>query len=123
MVVQLGPPQKQPSDDPSSPSFTTQQLPPTPAVGTRVAIEPGAPCARCASCLRGNPNTCAALRYAGLDPTDGTLCRWYVCAAERAVPVPESVSWAEAGCVQPLAVAVQLARRAALGPHQTLAIL
>ena len=39
------------------------------------------------------------------------------------VPIPDSVSWAEAGAVQPLAIAVQLGRRAALNTHTTLAIL
>lgn len=39
-----------------------------------------------------------------------------------AVPIPESVSWEQSGAIQPLAVAVQLARRAGLGANQTVAI-
>ena len=39
------------------------------------------------------------------------------------VPIPDSVSWEEAGAIQPLAIAVQLARRASFNVHQTLAIL
>lgn len=39
------------------------------------------------------------------------------------VPIPDNVSWGEAGAIQPLAIAVQLGRRAALNAHQTLAIL
>ncbi len=39
------------------------------------------------------------------------------------VPIPEGISWEEAGSIQPLAVAVQLARRASFAPGQTLAVL
>ena len=39
------------------------------------------------------------------------------------VPIPDNVSWEEAGAIQPLAIAVQLARRASLNTHHTMAIL
>lgn len=92
-------------------------------VGDRVAVEPGFACMECEFCLRGNPNTCANLKYCGLDPTDGTLCQYFTCKAAMTVPIPETVSWEEAGSIQPLAIAVQLARRASLSAHHTLAIL
>ncbi|TVY35029.1 putative D-xylulose reductase A [Lachnellula occidentalis] len=38
------------------------------------------------------------------------------------VPIPETVSWKEAGCIQPLAIAVHLGRRANMRAHQTVAI-
>lgn len=92
-------------------------------VRQRVAVEPGAPCRACEFCTRGQPNICASLQYCGMDPTDGTLSQYAVVHAARAVPIPDSISWEEAGAIQPLAVAVQLGRRAALNAHQTLAIL
>jgi D-xylulose reductase len=110
-------------------------------VGQRVAVEPGFACLeyvprspsfiqrllitgnRCEFCTRGNPNICANLKYCGLDPTDGTLCQYFTCKASMTVPIPESVSWEESGAIQPLAIAVQLARRAALNPSQRMAIL
>ncbi|KAL4910733.1 hypothetical protein BDW74DRAFT_164555 [Aspergillus multicolor] len=91
-------------------------------VGQRVAVEPGFACSTCEFCLRGNPNTCADLKYCGLDPTDGTLQQYFTCKAHMAVPIPESISWKEAGAIQPLAIAVQLARRAALDASKTVAI-
>ncbi|EFX00029.1 xylitol dehydrogenase [Grosmannia clavigera kw1407] len=91
-------------------------------VGDRVAVEPGFPCLQCEFCLRGSFNICAELKYCGLDPTDGTLCQYFVCLASMTVPIPENVSWQEAGGIQPLAVAVQLARRAGLKTGQTMAI-
>jgi D-xylulose reductase len=39
------------------------------------------------------------------------------------VPIPENVSWEEAGAIQPLAIAVQLGRRASFNAHQSVAIL
>ncbi|KAF4448154.1 alcohol dehydrogenase -like domain-containing [Fusarium albosuccineum] len=92
------------------------------SVGQRVAIEPGFACMACDFCVRGNTNICANLTYCGLDPTDGTLCQYFVCRASMAVPIPDDISWEEAGAIQPLAIAVQLARRASLNSHQTLAI-
>lgn len=78
---------------------------------------------RCEFCTRGNTNTCANLRYCGLDPTDGTLCQYFTCRAAMTVPLPDSVSWLEAAAIQPLAIAVQLGRRAELNAHKSLAIL
>ncbi|KAK6084683.1 d-xylulose reductase a [Seiridium cupressi] len=91
-------------------------------VGQRVAVEPGFACMECEFCIRGNPNICANLKYCGLDPTDGTLCQYATVRASMTVPIPENVSWEEAGAIQPLAIAVQLGRRAGLNSHQTLAI-
>ncbi|KAF4811982.1 D-xylulose reductase A [Colletotrichum tropicale] len=91
-------------------------------VGQRVAVEPGFACMNCEFCVKGNPNICANLKYCGLDPTDGTLCQYFTCTASMTVPIPDSISWEEAGAIQPLAIAVQLARRASLHAHQTMAI-
>ncbi|KAH8782041.1 xylitol dehydrogenase [Hyaloscypha sp. PMI_1271] len=90
-------------------------------VGQRVAIEPGFALRRCEFCIRGNPNICANLAYC--DHTEnGTLTQYFVCPAHMTVPIPESVSWLEAGCIQPLAIAVQLGRRANMRAHQTVAV-
>lgn len=43
-----------------------------------------------------------------MSPTNGTLSQYYVCDADYVVPLPDVVSWEEAGCIQPLAVAVQV---------------
>lgn len=112
-------------------------------IGQRVAIEPGFSCMeyvrfhckskleentddkdiRCEFCDRGQQNICANLEYCGMDPTDGTLCQYFTCKVSNTVPIPEGVSWEEAGAIQPLAIAVQVARRATFNPHQTVAIL
>lgn len=53
---------------------------------------------------------------------DGTLCQWYACPATNAVPVPDSIPWELSGSLQPLAIAVHMARRAGLRAHQTVAV-
>jgi D-xylulose reductase len=49
--------------------------------------------------------------------------QWVVVPSHMTVQLPESVGWKEAGCIQPLAIAVQLGRRANMRPHQTVAVL
>jgi D-xylulose reductase len=65
---------------------------------------------------------CANLKYCG-HTENGTLVQYFACPAHMTVPIPEGVSWEEAGCIQPLAIAVQLGRRANMRAHQTVAVL
>ncbi|PVH74794.1 xylitol dehydrogenase [Cadophora sp. DSE1049] len=90
-------------------------------VGQRVAVEPGFPCMKCEFCVVGKPNVCANLAYCG-HTQNGTLQRFVVCPASVTVPIPENVSWKSAGSIQPLAIAVQLGRRANMRAHQTVAV-
>ncbi|KAK0498377.1 hypothetical protein EDD18DRAFT_1351062 [Armillaria luteobubalina] len=92
------------------------------AVGDRVAIEPTMFCRKCHNCKTGKTNVCRNFRQASLSPTQGTLCQYYVCDADFAVKIPASISWEQAGCIQPLAVAIQLAKRAKFGAGQTVAV-
>lgn len=55
-------------------------------------------------------------------PTDGTLCQWYACPATNAVKIPDSISWEESGSIQPLAIAIQVGRRAGLRAHQNVVV-
>ena len=64
-----------------------------------------------------------SVQHCAVPPTDGTLCQYYRCASKRAIPIGDTIPWTEAGCIQPLAVAVQLARRAGLRAHQKVAVL
>jgi len=92
------------------------------AVGDRVAIEPTMYCRRCHTCKIGKTNVCRNVRQASMNPTHGTLLQYYACDSDFVVKIPDNISWEEAGCIQPLAVAVQLAKRAKFAPGQTVAI-
>ncbi|KAK8858800.1 hypothetical protein IAR55_003030 [Kwoniella newhampshirensis] len=91
-------------------------------LGQKVAIEPGIPCRLCAHCKHGRTNLCYNLKHASLPPTHGSLCQYYATHQSHLVPIPEGISWEEAGSIQPLAVAVQLARRAHFTAGQTVAV-
>ncbi|KAE9404477.1 GroES-like protein [Gymnopus androsaceus JB14] len=92
------------------------------AVGDRVCIEPTMFCRKCHNCKIGKTNICRKFRQAGLEPTPGTLSQYYVCESDFTVKIPDSLSWEEAGCIQPLAIAVQLAKRAKFAAGQTVAV-
>ncbi|KAF9019238.1 GroES-like protein [Hymenopellis radicata] len=92
------------------------------SVGDRVAIEPFFSCRKCFNCKRGKTNLCKTFRQAGFMEVQGTLSQYYVCESDFLVKVPDSVSWEEGGCIQPLAVAIQIAKRAKFGAGQTLAV-
>ncbi|WVN90741.1 uncharacterized protein L203_105983 [Cryptococcus depauperatus CBS 7841] len=92
-------------------------------VGDRVAIEPGLPCRRCINCKEGKVNICPSMRYCGAPGSVGSLSRFFALPADMAPHIPDHLSWEEAGCIQPLAVGVQMGKRVDLGPHKTVAVL
>ena len=51
-------------------------------LGDRVAIEPGAGCRQCSFCKEGRYNLCPDMKFAATPPIDGSLCRYYVHAAD-----------------------------------------
>ncbi|WVQ74669.1 hypothetical protein IAR50_004273 [Cryptococcus sp. DSM 104548] len=91
-------------------------------VGDRVAIEPGLPCRRCVNCKEGRINICLNQHYCGAPGSIGSLSRFYALPADMAPHIPDHLSWEEAGCIQPLAVGIQVAKRVDLRPHKTVAI-
>ncbi|ADV20758.1 Xylitol dehydrogenase, putative [Cryptococcus gattii WM276] len=91
-------------------------------VGDRVAIEPGLPCRRCINCKEGKVNICLNMHYCGAPGSVGSLSRYFALPADMAPHIPDHLSWEEAGCIQPLAVGIQVGKRVDLGPHKTVAI-
>jgi D-xylulose reductase len=53
----------------------------------------------------------------------GSLSRFFALPADMAPKIPDDMSWAEAGAIQPLAIGVQIGIRADIRAHQTLAIM
>ncbi|WWD16471.1 hypothetical protein CI109_100897 [Kwoniella shandongensis] len=91
-------------------------------VGDRVAVEPGLPCRRCINCKEGRVNICLEMHYCGAPGSVGSLSRFFALPADMAPHIPDHVSWEEAGCIQPLAVGVQVGKRVDLRPHTSVAI-
>jgi L-iditol 2-dehydrogenase len=74
--------------------------------GVRVAIDPAIPCHRCDLCMRGHPNLCRALAFAGHATRDGGLQRYLAWPTARLYPLPEALSDADGAMLEPLGVAV-----------------
>jgi L-iditol 2-dehydrogenase len=94
-----------------------------PPVGTRVAVDPAVPCGRCETCLDGNPNCCANVRFPGSAPIQGALSEYYVHPAELCVPLPDALDYADGAMLEPLGVVVHALTLAKIRPGDTVAIL
>ncbi|OJJ77796.1 hypothetical protein ASPBRDRAFT_25424 [Aspergillus brasiliensis CBS 101740] len=90
--------------------------------GDRVAMEPGVPCRRCNQCRSGAYHLCGNMIFAATPPWDGTLAKYYVNAADFCYKVPDHMSMEEAAMVEPVSVAVAIAKTADLRAHQTVLV-
>jgi D-xylulose reductase len=90
--------------------------------GDRVAMEPGVPCRRCNQCRSGSYHLCSSMIFAATPPWDGTLAKYYVNAADFCYKIPDHMSMEEAAMVEPVSVAVAIAKTADLRAHQTVLV-
>lgn len=81
-------------------------------VGTRVAVEPGVPCGRCAECRRGTYNLCVAMVFFADPPVDGALATDVVLDAHFVHPVPDTMTDHAAALLEPVSCAIAACRRA-----------
>jgi L-iditol 2-dehydrogenase len=96
---------------------------PGPAVGQRVAIEPGIPCRRCEACKTGRYNLCPDVVFLSAPPINGTFAEYVAIAADFAHPVPDHVDDEAAAFIEPISVGVQACQRAGIQPGATVIIL
>jgi len=75
-------------------------------VGTRVAVEPAINCGHCEFCLRGDPNLCTALRFAGHGDDDGAQREYMPWPAHCCFPIPADFSHADGVMLEPLGIAM-----------------
>ena len=75
-------------------------------VGDRFAIEPGVPSRYSDETKEGRYNLCPGMAFAATPPIDGTLVKYYLSPEDFLVKLPESVSYEEGACVEPLSVGV-----------------
>jgi len=75
-------------------------------VGQRVAVDPAIPCNHCEFCLRGDPNLCEALQFAGHSNTDGAMREMLAWPSACLYPLPDSLSDAAGAMLEPLGVAI-----------------
>lgn len=88
-----------------------------PPVGTRVAVEPSIPCLHCDYCREGRYNLCRNLRFFGSASVyphmDGGFRDLVPAPVRSLIVLPESLTVRQGALLEPLAVAVHAARRAA----------
>jgi L-iditol 2-dehydrogenase len=75
-------------------------------VGQRVALEPQRPCRRCEYCKTGHLNLCPQMEFFATPPIDGAFCDYVTVPADFAHPVPDSLSDAAVGLLEPLSVGI-----------------
>jgi L-iditol 2-dehydrogenase len=74
--------------------------------GQRVAVDPAIPCMKCEFCLRGHPNLCPEVRFAGHGDIDGALREVMAWDEKCLVPIPDSLTYADGAMLEPLGVAL-----------------
>lgn len=80
-------------------------------VGQRVALEPQRPCRRCRQCKTGHLNLCPDMEFFATPPIDGAFCDYVTLPADFAHPVPDSLSDAAVGLLEPLSVGIWANRK------------
>ncbi len=80
-------------------------------VGQRVALEPQRPCRRCRQCKTGHLNLCPDMEFFATPPIDGAFCDYVTLPADFAHVVPDSLSDAAAGLIEPLSVGIWANRK------------
>ena len=77
-----------------------------PREGLRVAVEPARPCGHCATCLAGDANLCADVRFCGHGTTHGGLRTFMAWPRRLLLPVPERMADDEVALLEPLGIAL-----------------
>ncbi|HET6845431.1 MAG TPA: zinc-binding dehydrogenase, partial [Anaerolineales bacterium] len=90
--------------------------------GARVAVDPAIPCGKCEWCLRGDPNLCPDVRFAGHGEQDGALREWIAWPEDRLHPLPDSVTDTDGALLEPLGVAMQAVDLAHLRTGMTVGV-
>ncbi len=94
------------------------------ALGDRVFVHHHAPCFACDACARADYVQCAGWRRSKIDP--GGIAEFFRVARENqsdTLHLPESVSFADASLVEPLACVVKSLRRGGVAAGDTLYVI
>lgn len=84
-------------------------------IGRRIAADPSIPCRRCRYCRIGRHNLCESMRFIGTAASvphiSGGFGEYVALPAVNCHVVPDNLSWGEAACLEPLAVALHAGLR------------
>jgi L-iditol 2-dehydrogenase len=93
-----------------------------PLAGTPVAVDPAIPDGVCSTCLRGHPNLCPNVTFAGHGIIDGGLREVIAWPTHLLHPLPSSLSTTDGAVLEPLGVAIHALDLGHLRPACTIAV-
>jgi L-iditol 2-dehydrogenase len=91
--------------------------------GDRVLIDPQWTCGECVYCRAGDINLCPSKRVLGTPAWPGAFAEYVVVPQEAVFALPSHLSYVQGSLVEPLTVAVHVARRAGVRAGEAVAIL
>lgn len=91
-------------------------------IGDVVVGNPMVPCKVCPSCKKGIYNTCSQLSFIG-EISQGCFARYLVMKPEKLIPVPSGKITMQMALTEPLAVALNICKRAKLKKNDNLAVI
>lgn len=92
-------------------------------VGDRVIVDPQWTCGECTFCRAGDINLCPSKQVLGTPVWPGAFGEYIIAPVEAVFRLPENLSFAQGSLIEPLTVAVHVARRVALKAGESVAIL
>jgi 2-desacetyl-2-hydroxyethyl bacteriochlorophyllide A dehydrogenase len=92
-------------------------------VGERVVLDPQWTCGQCSYCLAGDINHCPTKKVLGTSVWPGAFGEYIIAPEASVFHLPDPLSYAQGSLIEPLSVAVHVARRAGLAAGESVAIL
>jgi L-iditol 2-dehydrogenase len=92
-------------------------------VGERVILDPQWTCGRCEYCRAGDINLCPAKKVLGTSAWPGAFGEYIISPEASVFHLPDQLSYVQGSLIEPLSVAVHVARRAGLAAGESVAIL
>jgi 2-desacetyl-2-hydroxyethyl bacteriochlorophyllide A dehydrogenase len=79
--------------------------------GMKATARPQLTCGECPPCKRGNYNICHNLKVEGCAGPEGAAQEYYIIPENRAVTIPDSLTYEEVAMIEPVAVGAHATRR------------
>ena len=92
-------------------------------VGERVILDPQWTCGKCADCQAGAINHCPSKKVLGTSAWPGAFGEYIIAPEASVFHLPDHLSYLRGSLIEPLSVAVHVARRARLTAGESVAIL
>lgn len=79
--------------------------------GMKATARPHLVCGQCAPCRKGQYNVCQNLRVEGCAGPEGSAQEYFIIPEDRAVHIPDSVTYDQVAMIEPIAVGAHSTRR------------